>query len=120
VSPSSWAYAGLRYLFRSLFPLLDSRMLARRLPGLRSALLIGLYAAACRSYGPRPYAGRVALLQSSQGLVHGGDSHRGWADVAPGLDVELLPGDHATSITAHAQVVAAHLRRYMGAGERAG
>ncbi len=115
-SPSLWANVGLRYLLRSLFPFLDSRLLAPRLAWLRSALLYSLYAAACRSYAPLLYAGRVVLLRPSEGLAHGCDTDRGWRNVAPELDVQLLPGGHALSITAHAQVVGGHLRRYLDDG----
>jgi len=108
-SPSSWMYAGLRHFLRSLFPLLDGRFLTGRLPWLRRALLYDLYAAACRSYTPSPYAGRIVLLQPEQ-LGHGDDPTRGWKDVASNLDLQPLPGGHGTSITAHAQTVAEHLR----------
>ena len=109
-SPSSWAYAGLRYLLRSLFSILDNRLLARRLPWLRRALLYNLYAAACHSYTPNTYTGRVVLLQPGQ-VDHDKDPTRGWKNVALDLDMHPLPGGHGTSITAHAQAVAEHLRR---------
>ena len=41
------------------------------------------------------------------------DLTMGWREVAPKVDVHLLPGDHLTCVTTHVKVVAEKLRLWL-------
>jgi thioesterase domain-containing protein len=67
---------------------------------------------AMRKYEPRPYAGRIALLMTSESKNRRADGRSGWCALAlGGLDVYLVPGDHATMLREpHIAVTAGQLR----------
>ncbi len=74
------------------------------------------YARAVRSYIPRPYQGRVTLIQPHQGLalaVHARSGHAppsGWARVAAEVTLYNVPGTHVSCLREHAHVLAACLQ----------
>ncbi len=69
--------------------------------------------AAARAYQPRPYPGRIVFFQARERPLAGRlASLRGWTRLAGGgLDVRLLPGDHATILLPrNGEAVAKELR----------
>ncbi len=77
-----------------------------------------LFYMAINGYTPRSYSGQVKLLRVS-GVPEGlpkkyiDDLTMGWREVAPKVDVHLLPGDHLTCVTTHVKVVAEKLRLWL-------
>jgi thioesterase domain-containing protein len=72
------------------------------------ALKVCLYV--CHQYVPRPYAGRLIILQPDESFRGREDPSRGWKDLAREVQILVVPGGHETCITAHAQVVGELLR----------
>ena len=71
----------------------------------------GIDALYCRvvwSYIPQRYPDRVTLLRSTEKPAESPDLD--WRRVAGEMDVRVLPGNHITCVTQHADVVAEHLR----------
>lgn len=63
--------------------------------------LQGLLAAAERSYDPRPYSGRVTLLEAGSPLLgRSSGASSGWKELCNGaLEIRNVPGDHNTILT---------------------
>jgi amino acid adenylation domain-containing protein len=63
--------------------------------------LSALLAAAERAYIPRPYGGRITLLEAtSQLLGRAAGARFGWKDLCEGaLDIRTVPGDHNSILT---------------------
>nr|MBA3413817.1 AMP-binding protein [Chloroflexia bacterium] len=65
-------------------------------------------------YRPRPYGGRIVLVENEAWHRDHPDSE--WAAVAAGgLEVEVVPGDHRTYLVEHLDVVADRLRAKLDA-----
>lgn len=77
----------------------------------RRAALLKLCFRAMARYVPRPYAGRVTLLQPGEEIRQVPDPARGWKGVAAHVDVHVVPGDHTTALTRWMPALAERLRR---------
>ncbi len=81
------------------------------LPVSRRDELMYRYGRAAAHYIPRPYAGRTALLwPSDEPALPRHDPFARWRHISPLIDVRVVPGEHLTCITTHAEALAAHLR----------
>jgi amino acid adenylation domain-containing protein len=67
---------------------------------------------ATKAYIPQPYRGRATLFRASEEAANSQDLTLGWEEVAAeGLDLHLVPGNHATMVVEpHVQVLAKQLR----------
>jgi thioesterase domain-containing protein/acyl carrier protein len=66
---------------------------------------------ALKAYRPKPYTGRVVLFRARvQPLFGSHDSTKGWRDIAPVLEVRVVPGNHLGMLREpHVNVLAAEL-----------
>jgi thioesterase domain-containing protein len=65
-------------------------------------------------YRPGRYDGRVTVLwPAGETNRLSDDPTMGWSRVASQLELELIPGEHLTCLTAHAPALAAALRRHL-------
>lgn len=69
--------------------------------------LITTYMQAAADYVPRRYAGPVVVLWPEGEPERVEDARRWWREVSPLAEVQLVPGDHLSAITVHAQSLAA-------------
>jgi thioesterase domain-containing protein len=61
-----------------------------------------------------PYSGRVVLFRTNQlQSKHPNDSTAGWTDVASNVETTVIPGDHFTCITKHAEDLADEMRAFL-------
>jgi thioesterase domain-containing protein len=71
------------------------------------------YRRAIRQYVPAGYDGAVTLFRAAE--LRATRPDLGWASLLPGLEIEVVPGDHHTCVTRHvgvfAQRLEARLRR---------
>ena len=74
-----------------------------------------LYHSAFRRYAPAPYAGRAVLLRGEEEPAYRPD--QGWSRILPRLQVEVIPGNHLTSITRHVDVLANRLEQILRQAE---
>ncbi|MBI1959904.1 MAG: amino acid adenylation domain-containing protein, partial [Candidatus Rokubacteria bacterium] len=70
--------------------------------------LTAAYRHAIERYLPRRYPGRIAVIRAAE--THSARPDLGWASLADEVEVHLVPGDHLTSITRHAEAVGERLR----------
>ena len=73
----------------------------------------GRYAWATSSYRPRPYAGRVVIFWSRDAAevpTTAPGTTRWWQQFLSDLEAHYVPGDHASSVTRWADLLAAELR----------
>lgn len=82
----------------------------------RRASLLKMCFSAMGCYVPRPYSGRVILLQPGEELRGMPDPARGWRGVAAHLEVHVVPGDHTTALTRWLPALAERLRRCLEQG----
>jgi amino acid adenylation domain-containing protein len=64
----------------------------------------------CRRYVPRPYPGRLTILQPRHSLPSRDDPSRGWKNFARTVEVHWIAGGHTTCLTVHAKAVGDQLR----------
>ncbi|HEY5724374.1 MAG TPA: thioesterase domain-containing protein, partial [Methylomirabilota bacterium] len=74
-----------------------------------------LYHSAFRRYAPAPYVGRAVLLRGEEEPAYRPD--QGWSRILPRLQVEVIPGNHLTSITRHVDVLANRLEQILRQAE---
>ncbi|GJG88974.1 hypothetical protein tb265_41550 [Gemmatimonadetes bacterium T265] len=85
--------------------------------GSRQAALDAIYAAASWTYVPRAYAGRVVALAPAEATAERRAAlERGWRRVAREFEVHVIPGDHLSCVTVHADALAARLRETFAEG----
>ena len=73
---------------------------------------------ASRRYVPKPYSGPIALMWASDRPERCPDPRLGWGDLAPGLEVHTVPGDHITMLAEpHVQVLAERLNACLDAAQ---
>jgi surfactin family lipopeptide synthetase A len=76
------------------------------------------YMWAISAYRPRRYRGRAAMFWASEGHSKSiGELATGWEDVIEAMEVYATPGTHFSSITDHAEALAARMRAWLDAGE---
>jgi amino acid adenylation domain-containing protein len=69
------------------------------------------YTRAIAGYIPRPYEGEITVILAKDDPPEGPmDRTWGWGKVATAVQVHSVPGDHLTSLTRHADVLARQLR----------
>jgi thioesterase domain-containing protein len=67
-------------------------------------------------YQPQPYKGRIVLLRTQWlDISHPTDRTAGWGKLGSQLEVQELPGNHATCQTEHVGLVAEHIGRRLRA-----
>jgi amino acid adenylation domain-containing protein len=71
--------------------------------------LIAAHGTAAADYIPRRYRGRIDLLWPAVDAESPLDALTWWRTVSPDVRLEIVPGDHLTAITVHAQVFAQSL-----------
>lgn len=100
---ASELWAILRNVWRRTFARRASRPAARD--------LVQAYRDCLSRYRPGRYAGRIAVLtaRDERSLLAGRTAD--WKRVSPAASFHLIPGDHLTSITAHAPALAHQLRK---------
>ena len=69
--------------------------------------------AALASYRPRPYRGKIKFVKSEGDTFFPGDPVPVWADLAPDLEVETVPGNHLDMVTDQFESLAAALTHYL-------
>ena len=69
---------------------------------------------AADDYVPLPYAGPVVVLWPAQETEPATAALRAWRRLSPTVEIETIPGDHLSTITAHAEVLAARLAGRLG------
>jgi amino acid adenylation domain-containing protein len=79
-------------------------------PQERRAHLRRTYLGLDAEYVPRRYEGPVTLLWPSEDPAGADEAARWWRRVAPRVDVRVVPGTHATCLTAHVGASAEVLR----------
>jgi thioesterase domain-containing protein len=65
------------------------------------------YCRAIRRYVPAGYDGAVTLFRAAE--LRAARPDLGWAPLLPGLEIEVVPGDHHTCVTRHVRVFAQRL-----------
>ena len=65
------------------------------------------YCRAIRRYVPAGYDGAVTLFRAAE--LRASRPDLGWAPLLPGLEIEVVPGDHHTCVTRHVRVFARRL-----------
>lgn len=61
-------------------------------------------------YVAYPYQGRISLICSRDRRHSTDDPTLGWRDVAPDIDLHVIPGNHYTCLTDHLRILAEHLK----------
>jgi amino acid adenylation domain-containing protein len=84
-------------------------------PSPETKRLLRTYARVLNGYVPGAYAGKLTVLWPRQERLVG---DVGWSAVAPAVELRLVPGRHLSSITKHAQALAAELVRALAASPR--
>lgn len=92
----------------------DARPMHRALFNVKESCVL-----AARTYVPRVYAGRVTLFRAQQGALIRERVRRGaWKDLADGVDIREVPGNHLTMLAdPHVRVLAEELRSYLQGGK---
>ncbi len=78
--------------------------------------LIATFMTAADDYVPLPYAGPLTVLWPAEEAEPAADALRAWRRVSPRVEIETIPGDHLSAITAHADALAERLARCLGDG----
>ena len=73
--------------------------------------LIATFMTAADDYVPLPYPGPLTVFWPAQEPEPAADALRAWRRVSPRAEIEIIPGDHLSSVTAHAEALAAILGR---------
>ena len=69
--------------------------------------------AALANYRPRTYGGKIKFVKSEGDTFFPGNPVPVWADLAPHLEVETVPGNHLDMVTTQFGSLAAVLTRYL-------
>jgi amino acid adenylation domain-containing protein len=75
------------------------------------------YCRAIRRYVPAGYDGAVTLFRAAE--LRAARPDLGWAPLLPGLEIEVVPGDHHTCVTRHVRVFAQRLEARLRCLEQA-
>jgi len=78
--------------------------------------LIATYMTAADDYVPLPYPGPLVVFWPAQEAEPAADALRAWRRVSPRAEIETVPGDHLSAVTAHAEALAARLAERLGDG----
>jgi amino acid adenylation domain-containing protein len=76
--------------------------------------LIERFTEAAAEYVPLPYRGKVVIFWPAEEPEPGPVALGWWRRISPRAELETIPGDHLTSITAHAQAFARRLAERLG------
>ena len=85
-------------------------------PVTRRDVLIDTFMTAADDYVPLSYAGPLTVLWPAQEPEPAADALRAWRRVSPRAEIEVIPGDHLSSVTAHAAALATILARRLADG----
>lgn len=80
----------------------------------RRPYLLDIYRRAGGRYQLRPYPGRLVLIEAANTRAK-----TNWRQVAPAVEVAVVPGDHVTMLTHYVQDLAVVLRKALDAGPSA-
>ena len=72
-------------------------------------VLISTFMTAADEYVPLPYPGPLVVLWPAQEAEPAANALRDWRRVSPRAEIDTVPGDHLTAVTAHAEALAARL-----------
>jgi surfactin family lipopeptide synthetase C len=76
------------------------------------------YVKAMMSYVPRSYSGQVTIFWPDEWARENPDgATAGWRDLAPDLDVHIVPGGHLTCLIQHTEELARHLQMCLNAAQ---
>jgi|SRR5579859_200374 len=75
--------------------------------------VLGADVRALRHYSPRFYQGKVNFVRAEITTDFPDDAAAVWADSVDEFEVETVPGDHQSILTAHAESLASVLSRYL-------
>lgn len=78
--------------------------------------LISTFTEAAAEYVPLPYPGPVVIFWPAEEPDPAADALRWWRRVAPRAEIETIPGDHLSSVTAHAEILAGRLAARLAGG----
>jgi thioesterase domain-containing protein len=80
--------------------------------------LIDTFTNATADHVPLPYPGRVVVLWPAEESEPASEALRWWRRISPRAEIEIIPGDHLTSVTVHARDLARRLAEHLDAGSR--
>jgi len=76
--------------------------------------LIDTFGAAAAHYVPLPYHGKVVVFWPIEDPEPASDALKWWRRISPQVEIEVIPGDHLTSITVHGQTFGRRLAAWLG------
>jgi amino acid adenylation domain-containing protein len=76
--------------------------------------LIDTFGAAAAQYVPLPYHGKVVVFWPIEDPEPVSDALKWWRRISPHVEIEVIPGDHLTSITVHGQTLGRRLAARLG------